>query len=701
MIDLTKEVTVFVIAVEKQKNYQACLKALRKQTCKFTLEKVLDYAPMSKAFNQMLVKCKTPYFIQCDEDMILYPDTVRLMYQAIKKTTPQTGILLFHLKDVHLKKTIRGVRIYRTNIAKKYPFQDTLACENTQKIQMKKEGTLTKVDNRIVGKHSPYWTTYTIFQRYFNFMERHKLHKRHKEIPQELWETLKQSPNELNLYALLGAFSSLFNNKVQDKEKHFYTDFYNAQFQIIKNILESSNPDIPSNIHKHLQFICPDYKHPYLRELSKYIDIELEQDLDKVRNSHKALIIWNPYSYIKVPRLKWKLDIYNYFKDNNKPAYIVERGALPETIYIDKSGFLFDSESYNKEKWDVTLTGKDYKLIADYIENFINQTDTLEPQQNGFVSKETFYNELELDGNIIKVFVPLQVHDDTVILLWCDWVKSMPKFQSMVRKLGKKMENVIFLVKNHPVESKKMRNGQNIKIVDNYHYKDCIKYSDIVLTINSGVGLQAMMWKKPVIIVGNAFYQQDEVNQKANNIKEVQDYILNPMTPNNLKTRKFLYYLKFKYYTECIMKSIGVGRSTITEVKKIRFEAPESFLNITVDPQDHKLENTFIEFLTIVPDCCLLKETCLDAVKMNALRSETSNIYIGLKELTDELINTLAGKDFIFNADTNEFVKNNITINIETMPANTKSKVIYNCETLVPLPVIGYLETLYGQKWRD
>ena len=40
MLDLSKELTVFVIACEKSTNYTACLDSLSKQTISFKLEKI-------------------------------------------------------------------------------------------------------------------------------------------------------------------------------------------------------------------------------------------------------------------------------------------------------------------------------------------------------------------------------------------------------------------------------------------------------------------------------------------------------------------------------------------------------------------------------------------------------------------------------------------------------------------------------------
>ena len=50
--NLSKNLTVFVIATEKSKNYKTCLDALARQTVDFRLDEIIDYYPMSEAYNK-------------------------------------------------------------------------------------------------------------------------------------------------------------------------------------------------------------------------------------------------------------------------------------------------------------------------------------------------------------------------------------------------------------------------------------------------------------------------------------------------------------------------------------------------------------------------------------------------------------------------------------------------------------------------
>jgi len=702
--DISSDVTVFVIAVEKKKNYQACLLALKNQTVDFKLDIIEDIAPMSDAFNQMMIRCKTPYFIQCDEDIILKPEAVNNMHTSMLKNEPTVSTLLFSLYDVHMNRKIKGVRINRTEILKKYPFEDTLCCENTQKIALLNDGFTTINDRRVMGDHCPYWSNYTIFQRYYNMMDRTKNNKdKYTKVPVKLWKILQKNPTELNLYALLGAFGSLFTEECSNKEKNFFTDQNNPKFKIVQDKISQI---------KKIQFISPEVRHPYVVELSKYLDIELDRNIERVKKSNKALILWNTYSYTIAKKFQWKYDLLHEFKEAGKLAYVLERGALPGSIYLDMHNFLYFSDSYKKKNWDVKITAYEKKQIKEYIKSFTEDECSLEKQHAEFVTKKTFYEELDLSKDTIKVFVASQVYNDTTILLWSDWVKSMPNFQNIIKELGCSMRNVEFLVKNHPVETTLMTESKNVKIVDKYHYKDCIKYSDIVLTINSGIGLQAMMWGKPVITVGKCFYNFKGINKKANSIRKLKKYIHHPRKPDMHLVEKFLHYLKNKFYMECEMKMTSRGSSTLERVKHIRYQTPYELVNypvadiIEVEKKttnivpkvSDNIQSVFLDFINIVPDCCLLQRTCLEAIKKSKLSSTTTDIFISAPEINSNL---LRQKMFIHDEEKNTYAKNGIKVHILKWTKNTKPRSLYGCNLSVPMPVIGYLEQLYGKNWRN
>jgi hypothetical protein len=284
----------------------------------------------------------------------------------------------------------------------------------------------------------------------------------------------------------------------------------------------------------------------FIYNMQTFLDIEFSQNLEYILNSNKSLILWNPYSDEVL------LELWKCFRYKNMPSYFVERGALPDTIFVDKNGFLSDSSSYNEENWNKPLTHKQDNEIIDYMNQLKEDLSSLEYQTAGRMSKEEFIHKLDLPSDKKLIFVPLQLEGDTVIRYWSDWVNNVKGFQKIIMDLSKMNRDKIFLIKNHPLTTReRMVPHENIKVVDTFHYKDCITYSDYLITINSGIGLQAMAWLKPVIIVGKAFYNFDEINIKANNLDELHCSLQKSVTVNFDKVKRFIYFLKFIFYSDC------------------------------------------------------------------------------------------------------------------------------------------------------
>ena len=313
----------------------------------------------------------------------------------------------------------------------------------------------------------------------------------------------------------------------------------------------------------NLKFITPFQKAQTWR-FKSLINILYEPNIEKVKQSKLPLIVSCPYSCLKVKqRNQGRYDILSYFKKHNKTTYISEGGALPGCVFIDKNGFLANSSSYFEKNWNYPLNSEEKNKVENYIQTFIND-NTTRKKQKSCRANEDIFKEFK---NKIKVFVPMQVWDDTTMIMFCGWVGTLEKFQQIVKELAKENDNIIFLVKNHPRCTKfKMKNSKNIQIVDRWHYKDCIKNCDAVLVINSGVGLQTMMWGKPTIIVGESFYQFENINYQAHNKAEILQLINTAKKPDMEKVKRFIHWLRFKFY--CEVKG--------WEVYSINFEHPKT-----------------------------------------------------------------------------------------------------------------------------
>jgi len=227
------DLTVFLITCGENPNYPYCVEALQNQTCTFNLELIRNVSPMAKAFQQMLDKCKTPYYIQIDEDMILKENAIMTMYKDIKLASKNTSMIVYRLHDQHLNFDIQGVKIYKHEIFKQYPYNlNTLSCEMEQLNKMKNAGYVYQEIDTVLGEHSPYWNDELIFDRYFIFMQKHDF----KYLPGNVFETYRKNPTKLNWYAVLGAICGVL---IKDMKRDKEFDKKNPSFLKLKEYFDS------------------------------------------------------------------------------------------------------------------------------------------------------------------------------------------------------------------------------------------------------------------------------------------------------------------------------------------------------------------------------------------------------------------------------------------------------------------------------
>jgi glycosyltransferase involved in cell wall biosynthesis len=236
--NLIDELTVFVIRSGNNPNYEACVSALKNQNCSFTQEEIVNVSPMSAAFQQMIERCDTPYYVQVDEDMVLDSNAIERLYFSIKTTKSNVCMVTHMLKDVHLEFNIFGIKVYKHDIMVNYPYNlEIISCEKDQLIRLEADGYVADMVEHSLGLHSPKWTGELIYERYFDLMEKWKIYKYDwmKALPRKLLQIFKRDPTDINFYALAGTMHSLSSAEpIRKREKNF--ELQEDNFNIIKSM---------------------------------------------------------------------------------------------------------------------------------------------------------------------------------------------------------------------------------------------------------------------------------------------------------------------------------------------------------------------------------------------------------------------------------------------------------------------------------
>ncbi|WP_444884579.1 capsular polysaccharide export protein, LipB/KpsS family [Microbulbifer sp. PSTR4-B] len=301
-----------------------------------------------------------------------------------------------------------------------------------------------------------------------------------------------------------------------------------------------------------------------------------------IRKSIDRVLLPNPYGNEN------RLKIYQKLKNEQFPIIVSDRGALNNSYFFDENGFNFDSESYHPEFWDKPVPSSEREELESYIATEV-ASDTALEHQGQRQSPESIKRQLGIHSRKKILFVPFQRPVDTVCKYFCGPIKSYSGFLELVEELADTLDNDWVIVgKKHPLEDHYPELSRITWAQSDMHFKDLINISDAVLVINSGVGVQSLMWNKKVVVAGDAFYGHRGLTFQSANASEIEK-ILNDDSryPDPEKIKRFIYFLLKKMYSfgEASVKITklenGHNHSATTEIafKEIRLPNRQLTLN--------------------------------------------------------------------------------------------------------------------------
>jgi capsular polysaccharide export protein len=237
-------------------------------------------------------------------------------------------------------------------------------------------------------------------------------------------------------------------------------------------------------------------------------------------------------------------------RDAGVATLFCENGYLPKTIVVDRMGINAGN----------SLMGKPAEFYRGVLlddtrrENLFDMPLVTRPLKSGSATSE----------NIVLperfAFLPLQVHDDSQILLYSPHFPDMP---SVVRFCAEGIEaynrrnaaQLRLVVKEHPSDhgridySDAFRAFPDVVFTKLMNTQQLIQKSAAVITVNSTVGIEAMLHLKPVIALGDAFYAIPGLVQprgRNDDLAGILEQILEKPVDRDL-IEHFLYFLRYDY----------------------------------------------------------------------------------------------------------------------------------------------------------
>lgn len=237
-------------------------------------------------------------------------------------------------------------------------------------------------------------------------------------------------------------------------------------------------------------------------------------------------------------------------RDAGVKTLFCENGYLPKTIVIDPKGINAGNSLLGKPaEFYRAIEIPDHKRTG-----LLGTPLVTRPLKGGGTARENIALPVQF------VFLPLQVHDDSQILLYSPHFRDMPSVirfcaqgvDTYNRRHGTQLKLV---VKEHPSDHGRIDYaGTRREFPDAVFTKltstqELIQKCSAVITVNSTVGIEALLQVKPVVSLGEAFYAVPGLVRTSNGegdlAETLQDAFETPVDRD--LTEHFLYFLRYNY----------------------------------------------------------------------------------------------------------------------------------------------------------
>ena len=227
-------------------------------------------------------------------------------------------------------------------------------------------------------------------------------------------------------------------------------------------------------------------------------------------------------------------NIFDSIKTNHRRVYI-ENGFFPNTLQIDRRG-VNAANSLPRE--------------AEYYLNLPSYGVQDLPTKVQVRRLKVNYPTIELPNDYI--FLPFQIPSDQQIRVHSRWIRTMDDFMDLIISFGTKYPDKNFVIKEHPsfrqsiIGKKPLR--KNIFFANGNSTEELIKNSRLIITLNSTVGIEALLFSKPVITLADACYNIDGLTRHASSIEKLNEFILDEgWLPDERLRIQFLGYIWNEY----------------------------------------------------------------------------------------------------------------------------------------------------------
>lgn len=152
------------------------------------------------------------------------------------------------------------------------------------------------------------------------------------------------------------------------------------------------------------------------------------------------------------------------------------------------------------------------------------------------------------------IFAPFQVAADTQIVAFSPWIRDMHEFhavlgelQARLRRAGSDLEVVVKEHPSCPVNYADLHGQRGVTFANHLPTPELLAKAEAIITINSSVGLEAMLLGKPVITLGQAFYALPGLAASVRGVDQLEAAVLRAEAPDEALVTRFIHWLARDY----------------------------------------------------------------------------------------------------------------------------------------------------------
>lgn len=207
----------------------------------------------------------------------------------------------------------------------------------------------------------------------------------------------------------------------------------------------------------------------------------------------------------------------------DRKVVFFEIGVMPHTTVLDQKGITAESsipkdlKFYEKNRFDLKYGQIPLRKIETRATNIHKDKSTL--------------NTLKLPSKYI--FVPFQQVDDSSILLHSKMIKSMYQLYDWIEFVASNVDdNLFFVLKEHPSDRRDYRklytrdSTGRVLFANGNATQELIENAEAIITINSMVGMEALIHHKKVITLGDSWFNFEGVSRQASSKEELLEIVL-------------------------------------------------------------------------------------------------------------------------------------------------------------------------------